>query len=276
MSFSGYFELVRVIFPFLFSEISWFFKQKIQTIRYQYFSKFKKDENEKRIIIIGASFAGLEVVRNLLKMSPKGIQIIIIDPRSHFNYCFAFPRLSVIDTNDRGKAFLPFDLIFKSLSKKSKCKKIIHLQAFVQEFHNGFIVLDNDEKRLSYDYAIIACGTTQSPPAHLLSHEKEEACKELKQFQAKVYRSHQIGIIGGGAVGVELATDIKTFYEDKQVTILHSRKTLLNRFPNTVGEFVYRKLVNLGIHVLLETRFNGSEKERENYDLLVRLLHMQE
>lgn len=36
-------------------------------------------------------------------------------------------------------------------------------------------------------------------------------------------KAKNIAVIGGGAVGVELATDIKSYYPEKSVTLVHSR-----------------------------------------------------
>ncbi|XMA09185.1 hypothetical protein WAI453_001976 [Rhynchosporium graminicola] len=64
---------------------------------------------------------------------------------------------------------------------------------------------------------------TQSPPAKLLSTERSGAWAELKVLQERIKESMDIALVGAGAVGVQLATDIKSFYPEKKVTLIHSR-----------------------------------------------------
>lgn len=60
--------------------------------------------------------------------------------------------------------------------------------------------------------------------------------------------------MGGGAVGVQLASDIKSFYLDKKVSLIHSREQLLPNFGKRLHEYVVDKLGTLGVEVMLGER----------------------
>ena len=109
-------------------------------------------------------------------------------------------------------------------------------------------------KCVPYAYLAIATGATQSPPAKLLSSQKVEACAELRVLQARIEKAERIAVVGGGAVGVQLSADIKSFYEDKKVVLIHSRERLLSSFGERLHEFVVGKLGALGVDVLLGER----------------------
>lgn len=64
----------------------------------------------------------------------------------------------------------------------------------------------------------------------------------------------KIAAIGGGAVGVQLSADIKSFYPDKKVLLLHSREQLLPNFGERLHEYVIGRLETLGVEVLLGER----------------------
>jgi NADH dehydrogenase FAD-containing subunit len=79
-------------------------------------------------------------------------------------------------------------------------------------------------KCVPYAYLAIATGATQSPPAKLLAREKGEACAELKVLQTRIHEVKGIAVVGGGAVGVQLSADIRSFYPDRKVVLIHSRE----------------------------------------------------
>lgn len=67
-------------------------------------------------------------------------------------------------------------------------------------------------------------------------------------------KSSKIVVIGGGAVGVQAATDIKELYPEKSVTLLHSRKTLMNRFDTRLHDIIEERCKELGIDLKLGSR----------------------
>ena len=109
-------------------------------------------------------------------------------------------------------------------------------------------------KCVPYAYLAIATGATQSPPAKLLASPKGEAGAELRVLQARVEKAEKVTIVGGGAVGVQLLADIKSFYRDKAVVLIHSRGQLLSNFGVRLHEFVVGKLGAFGMDVWLGER----------------------
>lgn len=75
-------------------------------------------------------------------------------------------------------------------------------------------------------------------------------------IQGKIKQSQEILIIGGGAVGVELASEITTDFPEKKVIIVHSQPTLLQ--PNIFNEKLYTRLheqlEKLNVKVILNDR----------------------
>lgn len=74
----------------------------------------------------------------------------------------------------------------------------------------------------------------------MTSTEIDDACKEMQGVQESIQAAQRIAVVNGGAVGVALAADIKSFYPEKDVTIVHSRERLLSRFRPTLHEYVYK------------------------------------
>lgn len=76
----------------------------------------------------------------------------------------------------------------------------------------------------------------------------------LLQHAQKVASSSRIVIIGAGAVGVQMATDIKELYPEKSVSLVHSRKNVMNRFQTKLHDIIAERCDELGIQLKLGSR----------------------
>lgn len=90
---------------------------------------------------------------------------------------------------------------------------------------------------LPFAFLVVASGARMPPPAGVQSWEKEGACGELREMQERVARAGRIAVVGGGAVGVQAASDIRSFYGEKEVCLVHSWERLLSGFGGAEGEF---------------------------------------
>lgn len=84
--------------------------------------------------------------------------------------------------------------------------------------------------------------------------EKPDGVAYLQEHAQRVLASSTIVVIGGGAVGVQTATDIKELYPDKSVTLVHSRKTLMNKFHPKLHDIIEERCGDLGISMRLGSR----------------------
>lgn len=71
-------------------------------------------------------------------------------------------------------------------------------------------------------------------------------------------------IIGGGAVGVQIATDIKELYPNKSVTLVHSRSSLMNRFHPKLDQIIKERCEELGVNLKLGSRVKVPPKGYAN------------
>jgi NADH dehydrogenase FAD-containing subunit len=223
-----------------------FLYQRLQsTIHRRTYRSLPSPQN---VLVIGGSFTGLWLARRLTESLPSGYKVILVEKNSHFNYTFNFPRYSVLQGHEQ-KAFIPYEGLFENAPG-----------GIFEQIRDEVVCVRDGEVELAsgkcvpYAYLAIATGATQSPPAKLLSSQKVEACAELRVLQARIEKAERIAVVGGGAVGVQLSADIKSFYEDKKVVLIHSRERLLSSFGERLHEFVVGKLGALGVDVLLGER----------------------
>jgi pyruvate/2-oxoglutarate dehydrogenase complex dihydrolipoamide dehydrogenase (E3) component len=76
----------------------------------------------------------------------------------------------------------------------------------------------------------------------------------MRAFQERIKSAKKIAVIGGGAVGIEMASDIKSFYPEKDITLVHSRDQLLLHFGPRLHEHVVEAFNKLGIEIIFQER----------------------
>ncbi|RGP77708.1 hypothetical protein FLONG3_4167 [Fusarium longipes] len=237
-----YFEVLKAIVPF----VARLMVQQGQAIVHRY--TYHSTTNPRNIIIVGGSFAGALLAQQLIHRVPSGYRVILIERRSHFNYAFAFPRNAVFSGREH-HAFVSYENLAKG-APEGIFQQMRDEVTDVTESH----VNTASGISLTYDYLIIATGAEQPPPARLIAMNKQEGIQEFRGFQNRIEKAERVAVIGAGAVGVELVTEIREKYPDKKVTLIHSRQQLLPRFGPKLHERVLATLQKQNIEVLLGER----------------------
>lgn len=131
------------------------------------------------------------------------------------------------------------------------------VQARVLSVQPQHVELDREwhgSKRIPFDYMVLATGTRLSKPAAMESNEKLPAVEYLQQHQADVKRSRSILIVGGGAVGVQMATDLKEYFPEKEVKVVQSRDRVMPSFHPQFHDLIQRRFDDLGIKLITGSR----------------------
>lgn len=260
-------KCATIIFPLALQLIS----QRLLALVHRW--TYRAVSAPKEIIVIGGSFTGVQIAQRLTETIPTGYRVTIIERKSHFNYLFNFPRYSVLAGHEE-HAFIPYDMM-ESAAPKGSFRRI---QNKVTSIKDGRVHLESGET-IEFSYLVIATGSKQGLPSKGIATEKKDGCKELQTVQDNIHAANRIAVVGGGAVGVELAADIKSFHPEKDVIIVHSRERLLQRFGPRLHDHVVAKMRKMGIRVRLGERpeIMTEEKallfpdgERQEYDLIVR------
>ncbi|KAF5367959.1 hypothetical protein D9758_004355 [Tetrapyrgos nigripes] len=83
---------------------------------------------------------------------------------------------------------------------------------------------------------------------------KTEGITWLKTHQKVIEDAQRILVVGGGALGIQFATDIAHIHPRKSVILLHSREKLLPRFDSEMHSEIRLALESLGVDVILNER----------------------
>ncbi|KAF3925861.1 hypothetical protein ABW20_dc0103824 [Dactylellina cionopaga] len=230
-------------------------------LRYRFSSSRQIFQNEKRnIVIIGGSFAGYYCAKYIASALPPGnpFQVIVIEPRSHFNFTWVLPRFCVVEGHEH-KAFIPYGPFIAAMPRG----KLAWIRDRVIEVGKKAVRLQNG-REIPYEFLIIATGSgaSCSLPSRLDDDFKQVAVEELREMQQSIKKSSSLVVIGGGAAGVELATDAKSQYPEKSVTLVHSRDAVMHRFGPALQSVALDGLQQLGVDVILGERVIKADKDQ--------------
>lgn len=207
----------------------------------------------KNVVVVGAAFAGYIAAHVLAASLPRDgrYRLIIIEPHSHFNFTWVLPRFSVVGGHEH-KAFIPYTPDFFARSPKGMVQWVRDRVTCVQK-HN--VVLRSGDE-IPYEFLIIATGSTvpHGLPSRVDTEDREAGIEILRAMQARIKAATRLVVAGGGAAGVELATDAKNQYPDKSVTLVHSRQAVMHRFGPELQESALNGLRTLGVDVILGER----------------------
>lgn len=124
------------------------------------------------------------------------------------------------------------------------------VQARVLSVEREHVNIDREwqgSKKIPFEYLTVATGATLAEPGSMKYDDKPSSVQYLRKHQEDVKRSKSILIVGGGAVGVQMATDLKEYYPDKEVVLVHSREHLMPLFHSQMHDLIQDRFNELGV-----------------------------
>ncbi|BGP03802.1 hypothetical protein JCM10021v2_007550 [Rhodotorula toruloides] len=222
----------------------------------------------KNIVVVGASYVGLAVANELSKVVDGEYRVVVVEKNSHFGHLFAYPRFAISPSHEHA-AFIPFSTSSHSMLPSPHV--IMHASA-LSLLPSNRILLDRSislpssppSTELAYEALVLATGTKLSPPGTMPGGSKAEGVEYLRGSQGAMREAKRVVIVGGGAVGVQMATDLATLYPppQKHITLIQSR-LLMPRFHPALHALVLRRLEELDVEVVLGSR---AEVPREGWE----------
>jgi NADH dehydrogenase FAD-containing subunit len=210
----------------------------------------KKSDDQDTVIVVGGGGAGIKLCHDLApKLDPAKYKLVLITQRSFHVHLPALPRMAVTsEGNLEDSAFMPYDKMFTYGNASIRQGTVEAIEA--HESGGGKVTLYGGEK-LQYRILILCPGSTWEGPINL-PLLKEEALQSINEWRARFKAAKSVILVGGGAVGIELAGELKDCYPDKPVTIVHNGAQLLNDTYST--KFRARLEASLrqrGVHIIL-------------------------
>ncbi|MBU0923586.1 FAD-dependent oxidoreductase [bacterium] len=226
----------------------------------------------KKVIIIGASYAGLYAVKKFSKH--KDIEVLLFD-KNDYHYMQVESYGFVSTTYDISDVTIDINKYINSLNKNIKFYKgkVEFFDSNIKE------IISSNGMKYSYDYLIIATGSLTNFPIQVPNIKKysigiktiQSASKVLETFNSlinkKAYQngvSNKFNIVIGGAglSGVEVAAQMAALIKDKfskiqnnsfeiNIIIVDGMKTVLPNMDDRLVDACKKRLEELNIKIYL-------------------------
>ncbi|KAL7924768.1 hypothetical protein ACQKWADRAFT_285884 [Trichoderma austrokoningii] len=217
------------------------------------FGSLKAEERSRNIVIVGANFAGYRAAQIIAKnLSPRSpYRVVVVEPNSHFHFTWVLPRFCVVKGHEH-KAFIPYGGYLDEVVKDS----YRWIKDRVIDIDRTVVKLQGSEEPIPYEFLVIAtgAGVKDGLPSRVNSTEKAQGIKLLQRMQSRLESANTVVVVGGGAAGVEVATDAKDLYPEKHIILIHSRDAVMHRFGKGLQQAAREGLERLGVELILEER----------------------
>ncbi|KAF7794141.1 hypothetical protein EIP86_005272 [Pleurotus ostreatoroseus] len=243
----------------------------------------------KTVAVLGASYGGTRAAQILAQELPRDWRVVLIDRNTHFNHLYVLPRCAILPQHAH-KAFIPYTGIFRGPSAPedknstdSRRAILLHAQVTALSAHSvtlsrSFPEYGIDGPVLDFHYAVYALGSHLPAPINLWgpypdakSSNVYRGCKVegvswLRKFHDAIEQASSVLVVGGGALGIQYASDIAEVFPTKSVTLLHSRPQLLPRFDEAMHEEIVSALESLNVKTVLGERLDMSSMVKTSED----------
>jgi len=179
-------------------------------------SKASSEELSKiHVVIIGSGYGGLQVAVDLKKA---GVKFTIIDRQEYFHHCVGALRAAV-NPEYAVKTAIPLKDSFGDSFIQGSVESLV--------IEGKKVVLEGG-KEVEFTHCVIAVGSLGPVPARTNKLTIADLIEECKNNGEVIANAEEIVIVGGGAVGVEMAGEITDKYKAKSVTIVSSSEKLVS------------------------------------------------
>ena len=245
---------------------------------------------QQTVVIVGGGFAGLAALQELREQQPRGVRfrIVLMDAKTYFEYTpgvlrlFCDPKhllkvagrlptsrhhdvlqgkvLAVNQKDDKGNTFL----LYQHCNKNGSTTSLSSSSLLTTKTKPPSTTTTTTTRRLYYHHLILATGTRQQTWPITPSFDTDASLSSRAQTwytaHRRLLRAKSILILGGGAVGVELAAEIVCHFRgstnnNKTVTLIQSSDRLVPLLDSdSTSRYALAFLERRGVRVLLNTK----------------------
>jgi len=210
----------------------------------------KKNDDLKNVVVVGGGFAGSTIAKTLSATLDKTkYNLILITSRPYFIHIVAGIRMNVTDEGHlENTALIPYDKLFLKGIGSHIVGTVISIEE--ESPGHGVLVLKDGEK-VEYDALVLATGSNWSGPLNFPESDADIRAS-IQDWRKKYAGAKEIALVGGGAVGIEMAGEIRDTFPDKKVTIIHGGDLLLNDvYPVKFRKDIERRVRARNIDIIL-------------------------
>lgn len=162
------------------------------------------DNGKRRVVVVGGGYAGSAVAQGLDDVA----DVVLVEPKDVFVHNVAALR-ALVDPSWLELSYFPYDRLLQH-------GRVVQDRATLID--SGGVTLASGD-RLEADIIVLSTGTSYPFPAKCDVADGAEAKERVRRTHKELATSDHVLLVGGGAVGIELAGEIKSQWPGKRVTI---------------------------------------------------------
>ncbi len=175
-------------------------------------------DRQARVVVVGGGYAGAATARALDPIA----DVTLIEPKDKFVHAAGTLR-AVVEENWEDNVFHSYEALLTR-------GRIIRDAARLVTPHKVHL---SASEALDADYVVLATGTGYPFPAKFLETDAWVVQSRLARLRKTIENCHNVMLVGGGPVGLELAGELTSAFPDLGVTIVDSAPDIL-----TTGDYL--------------------------------------
>eukprot|EP00095_Tigriopus_kingsejongensis_P009078 maker-scaffold742_size103727-snap-gene-0.21 protein:Tk09078 transcript:maker-scaffold742_size103727-snap-gene-0.21-mRNA-1 annotation:"hypothetical protein BRAFLDRAFT_206528" len=200
------------------------------------------------VVVIGGGYGGATCA---LALQKQGIPYTLVDPKEYFHHNVGALRAAV-DKDFIQRTAIPFRASFGDNFVQEKVTDI--------QFESHTLTLEGG-RSLSFSHLVVATGSSGPFPGRTEARTLEDLTNHYRALAEEIEKAEAVVLVGGGAVGIEMAGEIRAKYTFKKITLIHSRDQLLSSatqgaMDDRTRESALTMLKNIDVDVILGDRVN--------------------
>lgn len=171
-----------------------------------------------RVVVVGGGYGGASLARQL----DPDLDVVLIEPKDAFVHASAALR-AVVDPQWQSRVFFPYDrLLARGQVIRNWARRVTPRTVQISPFES-----------VDADYLVLATGTAYPFPAKYLEDETDVAIARLERLREALGRTERVLLVGGGSVGLELASELTAAFPHLRITVADRADDVL-----TTGDYL--------------------------------------
>lgn len=203
-----------------------------------------------KVTIVGGGYAGF----NLARLLDAHVDVTLIEPREAFVHNVAAIRATV-DPALLDRIVIPYDRLLKR-------GLVAHARAAAIDEHGVTLA---DGGHIAADAVVVATGSLYAAPFKPQGDSAADFKLRMAEVRAQIAAAEQVVIVGAGAVGVELAGEIKAVHPGKVVALVSDQPRLFPMYSEKLHAKLVERLTALGVSLHLGQAAQGLSQTSAPY-----------